>query len=118
MPNSVDPHSPWPHYHPGSGEFLLGDVPALTVRRDTRQVGVLGGIALHDAHSVFMPIGPGHVASLRSSPRSAELTPDLVEDVNARQVQDAIEHVYMRPWERAGGFREDDGWRGWSPASA
>ena len=83
--------------NPASGEFLLGDVPALTVRDDTRQVGVLGGIALNDAHSVFMPLGPGHIASLGSSPRTAELTADLVEDVNARQVRGAIEHVYMRP---------------------
>ena len=71
---------------PQSGEFLIGDVPALTVRRDTHRVGVLGGIALGDADSVFMPLGPRHVASLGSSPRTAELAPDLVDDINARQV--------------------------------
>src|SRR5258708_14710136 len=33
----------------GSGEVLIGDVPALTVRADCAGVGVLGGIALAEA---------------------------------------------------------------------
>lgn len=48
----------------GSGEFLIGDVPALTVRADCAGVGVLGGIALAEAQSVFLPLGPGHAAAL------------------------------------------------------
>lgn len=82
---------------PGSGEFLIGDVPVLTVRHDTHLVGVHGGIALGDAHAVFMPLGPRHIASVVSSPRTAELTPELVYDLNALQVRGAMKYVYMRP---------------------
>jgi len=37
------------------GSFLIGDVPALTVRADRTGVGVPGGIALAEAHPVFLP---------------------------------------------------------------
>jgi hypothetical protein len=82
---------------PGSGEFLIGDVPVLTVRHDTHLVGVHGGIALGDAHAVFMPLGPRHIASVVSSSRTAELTPELVCHLNALQVRGAMKYVYMRP---------------------
>jgi hypothetical protein len=38
-----------------------------------------------------------HFASLGSSPLTAELTPDLVDDINARQIRGAMSSVYMRP---------------------
>jgi hypothetical protein len=82
---------------PGSGEFLMGDVPALTVQRGVPRVGVLGGIALHDASSVFMPLGPRHVAGLGRVPQTAELSSAQVNEVNAAQMLGAMERVYMRP---------------------
>lgn len=82
---------------PGSGEFLMGDVPALTVQRGVPRVGVLGGIALHDASSVFMPLGPRHVAGLGRVPQTAELSSAQVNEVNAAQLLGAMERVYMRP---------------------
>ncbi len=81
----------------GSGEFLMGDVPALTVQRGVPRVGVLGGIALHDASSVFMPLGPRHVAGLGRVPQTAELSSAQVNEVNAAQLLGAMERVYMRP---------------------
>ena len=42
----------------GSNEFLIGDVPALTIPRDNSRPGVLGGTSLGDARTVIMPLGP------------------------------------------------------------
>ena len=78
-------------------EFLIGDVPALTVRADRPGVGVLGGIALAEAQSVFLPLGPGHAAALGRADMIIDLTSDQVAEVNARQLRGAIEYVYLRP---------------------
>ena len=79
------------------GEFLIGDVPALTVRADHAGVGVLGGLALADAQSVFLPLGPGHVAALGRANATISLTPDRAAETNARQLAGALEYVYLRP---------------------
>ncbi len=68
--------------------------PTLTIRRDSPQPGVAAGIALGDAHTVIMPLGPRHLA--RTS-RTAELTPDQVAAANTYQVKGASEYVYLRP---------------------
>ena len=81
----------------GSGEFLIGDVPALTVRADCAGAGVLGGIALAEAQSVFLPLGPRHVAALGKADRIIQLTPGQVAEANARQLSAAIDYVYLRP---------------------
>ena len=80
-----------------SGEFLIGDVPALTVRGDRSGVGVLGGIALAEAQSVFLPLGRRHAAALGRVDRRIHLTSDQVAEVNARQLRGAIDYVYLRP---------------------
>jgi hypothetical protein len=82
---------------PRGGEFLIGDVPALTVRADHAGVGVLGGIALAEAQSVFLPLGPRHAAALGRADEIIHLTPDQVAEVNARQLKGAIDYVYLRP---------------------
>ncbi len=82
---------------PGSGEFLIGDVPALTVRADRAGVGVLSGIALAEAQSVFLPLGPRHAAALGRANRIIHLTSDQVAEVNTRQLRGAIDYVYLRP---------------------
>lgn len=82
---------------PARGEFLIGDVPALTVRADYAGVGVLGGLALGDAQSVFLPLGPGHVAALGRANATISMTPDQAAETNARQLMGALEYVYLRP---------------------
>lgn len=82
---------------PASGEFLIGDVPALTIRHDRTQAGVLGGIALGDANTVIMPLGPHHLAALGTANLAGKLSPDQVASVNTRQIASAIEYVYLRP---------------------
>lgn len=44
---------------PAEGEFLIGDVPALTMRHDQIAVGLRAGLALGDAHAIVMPLGRG-----------------------------------------------------------
>ena len=70
----------------GGGEFLIGDVRALTVRADHVGVGVLGGIALAEAQSVFLPLGPRHVAALGRADTTIHLRSGQVAEVNARQI--------------------------------
>ena len=52
---------------PGSSEFLIGDVPALTIPRNGTGLGALGGTAL-------MPLGPHHLVALARTSIRAELT--------------------------------------------
>jgi hypothetical protein len=82
---------------PGNEEFLIGDVPALTVRADRAGVGVLGGVALAEAQSVFLPLSPRHAATLGRANKIIRLTPSQVAEVNARQLRGAIDYVYLRP---------------------
>jgi hypothetical protein len=81
----------------GSSEFLIGDVPALTIPRDGTGLGSLGGTALGDARTVIMPLGPRHLVALARTSISAELTPGQVASANAYQVRGALEYVYFRP---------------------
>jgi hypothetical protein len=69
----------------------------VTVRADYAGVGVLGGLALGDAQSVFLPLGPGHVAALGRANATISLTPDQAAETNARQLVGALEYVYLRP---------------------
>lgn len=81
---------------PADEEFLIGDVPALTVRADRAGVGVLGGIALTAAQSIFLPLGPPHVAALGRAHKIIRLTSGQVAEVNARQLSGVIDYVYLR----------------------
>ena len=57
-----------------SKEFLLGDVPAITLDRSTGAAGVRGGIAVDQADEIIMPLAPrllvvlGHTTECRSIP--------------------------------------------------
>ena len=84
----------------GSGEFLIGDAPALAVRADGAGVGVLGGIALAEAQSDFLPLGPRHAAAPGKAGRIIPLSPAQVAGVHARQLSGAIDYVYLRPGSR------------------
>lgn len=81
----------------GSGEFLIGDVPALTIPRNGTGLGALGGTALGDARTVIMPLGPRHLVALARTSTSAELTADQIATVNGYRVRGALQYVYLRP---------------------
>jgi hypothetical protein len=81
---------------PERGEFLIGDTPALTLARDGR-VGVLGGVPLGDAANVLLPLSPTCCAGLGPAHRTHMVSKDVVDRINAIQVQAAYRHVYFRP---------------------
>jgi DNA-binding transcriptional regulator YdaS (Cro superfamily) len=58
---------------------------------------VLGGIALAEAQSVFLPLGPRHAVALGRANKIIRLTSGQVAEVNARQLRGAIDYVYLRP---------------------
>ena len=79
---------------PAVGEFLIGDVPALSFRDG--QIGVLGGVALMDAKTVNLPLGPKLMAALHSKDETVEIDAPAVQVLNRAQVVAAQERVYMR----------------------
>jgi hypothetical protein len=89
---------------PGSNEFLIGDVPALTIPRDDSRPGVLGGTAFGEGRTVLMPLGPRHVIALAPTNAVAELTADQVNLINTYQIKGALEYVYLRPGSRLANF--------------
>jgi hypothetical protein len=82
---------------PAQGEFLIGDIPALTMRHDQVRVGVRNGIALGDANTVLLPLGPHHLAALGRADIIATISADQVDRLNSLQVQAADRYVYFRP---------------------
>jgi hypothetical protein len=58
---------------------------------------VLGGIALAEAQSVFLPLGPRHAVALGRANQVIPLTSGQVAEINARQLNGAIDYVYLRP---------------------
>jgi hypothetical protein len=81
---------------PEVGEFLIGDVPALTRREGHPGVGVLGGVALMDASTIFLPLGPHLIAALSNKDGTLMATADTVRRLNGEQVIAAQDRVYMR----------------------
>jgi hypothetical protein len=96
---------------PEAEEFLIGDVPALTVRADRVGVGVLGGIALAEAQSVFLPLGPRHLAALGRANKIISLSSAQVAEANARQLRGAIDYVYLRPGSTLMGTVREFAWQ-------
>lgn len=82
---------------PERGQFLIGDVPALTVRHDRNKAGVRNGIALGDAHSVVLPLGPRRLAAFGPVNGYGTIPVDLRNRLNGIQVQGADRYVYFRP---------------------
>lgn len=58
---------------------------------------MLGGIALAEAQSVFLPLGLRHVAALGRADKLIPLTSAQAAEVNARQLAGAIDYAYLRP---------------------
>ena len=55
---------------PERGQFLIGDIPALTLPREGNGVGVLGNVALFDANTLVLPLGSYSFAAL--GPRESD----------------------------------------------
>ncbi|GAA4340826.1 hypothetical protein GCM10023086_76660 [Streptomyces venetus] len=80
---------------PETGQFLIGDNPALTLTLDGSRTTY--GMAFGDAQTLVLPIGPRHMLSL--GPENVMLTVprSFVDRLNAVQVHAADRYVYMHP---------------------
>ncbi|WP_189219009.1 MULTISPECIES: DUF4238 domain-containing protein [Streptomyces] len=77
------------------GEFLIGDNPALTVRKEGDSLS--HGMALLDSHTTVLPIGPHHMLALGPTPFYGRLAKSAVDKMNVLQIKAAREYVYTRP---------------------
>ncbi|MEV6110468.1 DUF4238 domain-containing protein [Streptomyces sp. NPDC051940] len=80
---------------PQQGEFLIGDTPAMTLRRESDTWTY--GVALGDASTVVLPLGPKCLVALGADNASASIPLQSVYEINVVQVLAAQRHVFFRP---------------------
>lgn len=80
-----------------SSELLIGDVPALTVDHSTHTVGFLAGATLDSADTLFMPVGPRHVAALGGQGGYQTLAEATTSKLNHLQLISAQRKAYAVP---------------------
>jgi hypothetical protein len=80
-----------------SKEFLISDVPALTVDKASGMVGVRNGIAIKNADLIFMPLTPKLAAIV--GPGTGLRTADdaEIDNLNRYEVLGAARYVFYRP---------------------
>lgn len=84
---------------PEHGEFVIGDVPALSIRHRQTATGVRSGVGLATADELTIPLGSKWLAVLHNSGRSGfgMASNADVKRYNTMQVQAAYRHVHFRP---------------------
>jgi Protein of unknown function (DUF4238) len=82
---------------PSSGEFLIGDIPALLMLPGYIGSGALDGVGVLPAESIMLPLGPRHLAKLGGAAQVTAIPPDTVNSLNEAQVKAAFARVYLRP---------------------
>ncbi|MFB8351520.1 DUF4238 domain-containing protein [Streptomyces niveus] len=80
---------------PGTGQFLIGDNPALTL--SVKGSRTMYGMAFGDAQTLVLPIGPRHMLSLGTEDSMLTIPRSFVDRLNAVQVDAARRYVYMHP---------------------
>jgi hypothetical protein len=78
-------------------DFIIGDVPVITVKRDHAGVGPHQGVALGDAIEICMPISPTIIIGLGPKPAVLTLKPDDVRRYNGLQVRGFARWIGCRP---------------------
>ncbi|MFH9675107.1 DUF4238 domain-containing protein [Streptomyces sp. NPDC017405] len=89
---------------PATGQFLIGDNPAVTIRREGTETSF--GMAFGDAHSLVLPVGPRHLLVLGPKNVMDTIPRDVIDELNAVQVYAADRYVYMHPPERSRSIRQ------------
>ncbi|MGW6309102.1 DUF4238 domain-containing protein [Streptomyces niveus] len=80
---------------PQSGQFLIGDNPAVTVRTDVTPFSY--NMAVGDAHSMVLPIGPRHLLALGPKNVLGSIPRAVVDELNTVQILASDRYVYMHP---------------------
>ncbi|MBK3576476.1 DUF4238 domain-containing protein [Streptomyces sp. MBT65] len=80
---------------PETGQFLIGDNPAVTLCRDGTNTSY--GMAFGDANTLVLPIGPGHLLALGPENVMGTVPRSVVDELNTVQVHAADRYVYMHP---------------------
>lgn len=78
-------------------EFVLGDVPVLTVRRNFAGVGPLGGVPWDEADAILMTAGPRHMIGIGSIESWLPVDTAAVRMLNSAQIAGAQRNLYYRP---------------------
>ena len=83
---------------PESGEFLLGDFPAVALPKSQQPLGgPRWGVPVDEAATVVMPLGPKHLVGLGPAPRFESVFPADVDKLNQVQAMNAFHEVCFRP---------------------
>jgi hypothetical protein len=80
-----------------SKEFLLGDIPAVTVNRGTGAAGVAQGVTVGNADEIFMPLTPRLIVSVGSLTGTRSVSDAEVDHYNEIQARVAQDYVVHRP---------------------
>jgi hypothetical protein len=80
-----------------SAEFVLGDVPAITVNHGTGAAGLAAGVAVDEADEIFMPFGPRLLVVVGGSSGARSIGDADVERYNRLEVRLARNRVFHRP---------------------
>jgi hypothetical protein len=78
-------------------EFLLGDVPSITVEQATGAYGLSQGIAVDGADEVFMPLTPRLLVAIGPPDGTRSISDDEVDAYNEMEVREAKGYVLHRP---------------------
>lgn len=95
---------------PGA-ELLLSDSPVQPLDHATRTVGIVSGVSIMKADTIFMPVGPKAVLAAAKKPRYRMIPPAAVQSINAALIVSAYRRVFFRPsssletWVRASARR-------------
>ena len=80
-----------------SKEFLLGDIPALTLDYATGAVGLAQGVTVDHADEIFMPLAPTLLVAIGPPDGARSIPDDEVDQYNQRQVRAAHDYLIHRP---------------------
>lgn len=81
---------------PATGEFVLGDAPALAISSDGR-IGLRDGVGLNEAVTIALPITPLCMIALGETDTYITLSQDQVDVLNCHQIRGSARHMYFRP---------------------
>ncbi|MFG1857149.1 DUF4238 domain-containing protein [Actinomadura geliboluensis] len=88
---------------PEAGRFIIGDSPAMTICLDGQRIKSYK-MAVGEANSVLLPIGPTCLLALGSNTVLGSIPETWVDQANELQIRAARKYVYLHPDSRAENF--------------